>query len=187
MRKNFKQIVYMAAHGDWIRGTVFSHDGKSILTASRDMTVKMTNVATQRFLGNVTTHTPGILRGGMQAIDRHPKRNEVVVGGANGARNFSRWTSSRPGRGGNPNQIREYEAMPGRIYDIRFSGDGSRFFAAGSLDGRGQVRCYATDSGKKLWRLDVPETAHVRGRLFSGRQDVGRGGRRRADPVHRRV
>ena len=58
-----KQVVYMLAHEDWVRGTVFSGDGKSIFSASRDMTVKMTDVATQRFVGNVTTHTPGVLRG----------------------------------------------------------------------------------------------------------------------------
>ena len=61
--------------------------------------------------------------------------------------------------GGNPNQIREYEALPGRIYDARFNADGARFFAASSLDGRGQVRGYETDSGKKTWQLDVPEAA----------------------------
>ncbi len=156
----FKQVVYMAAHDDWIRGTVFSADGKSILSVSRDMTVKMTDVATQRFLGNLTTHTPGILRGGMQAIDRHPKREEVVVGGADGApKLFKMDVKAAPSTGGNPNQIREYEAMPGRIYDIRFTADGMRFFAASTLDSRSQVCGYETDSGKKLWQLDVPETA----------------------------
>ena len=114
------------------------------------MTVKMTDVATQRFVGNLTTHTPGVLRGGMQAIDRHPKRNEVVVGGADGApKLFKMDVQAAPADGGNPNQIREYEAMPGRIYDVRFSADGTRFFAVSSLDGRGQVRGYETDSGKK--------------------------------------
>ncbi len=33
--ESFKQVVYMAAHDDWIRGTVFSGDGKSLFTASR--------------------------------------------------------------------------------------------------------------------------------------------------------
>ena len=37
--------------------------------------------------------------------------------------------------------------------------DGTRFFAASSLDGKGQVRAYETDSGKVQWTLDVPETA----------------------------
>jgi len=158
--ETFKQVVYMAAHSDWIRGTVFSADGKSLLTASRDMTVKMTDVATQRFVGNLTTHTPGILRGGMQAIDRRPKRNEVVVGGADGApKLFKIDVQAAPDSGGNPNQLREYEAMPGRIYDVRFNADGTKFFAASSLDGRSQVRGYETDSGKKLWQIDVPDAA----------------------------
>ena len=156
--ESLRQVVYMAAHGDWIRGTVFSADGKSIFTASRDMTVKMTDVATQRFVGNVTTHTPGVLRGGMQAIDRRPKRNEIVVGAADGApKLYKMEVTAAPAQGGNPNQIREYEAMPGRIYDVRFSPDGARFVAASSLDGQGQVRCYATDSGKTIWQLDVPQ------------------------------
>ena len=45
-----RETVYMAAHEDWVRGTVFSMDGKSIFSVSRDKTVKMTDVATQRFV-----------------------------------------------------------------------------------------------------------------------------------------
>ena len=56
-----KQIVYMSGHDDWVRGTIFSADGKSIFSVSRDKTVKQTDVRTERFVGNVTTHTPGIL------------------------------------------------------------------------------------------------------------------------------
>ena len=101
--ETFKQVVYMAAHDDWIRGTVFSGDGKSLFTASRDMTVKMTDVATQRFVGNLTTHTPGILRGGMQAIDRRPKRNELIVGGADGApKRFKMDVQAAPAERGQP-------------------------------------------------------------------------------------
>src|SRR6516225_5597344 len=96
----------------------------------------------------------------MQAIDRHPKRKEVVVGAADGQpKLFKMDVQAAPAQGGNPNQIREYEEMPGRIYDVRFSSDGSQFFAVSSLDGHGQIRCYSTDSGKTLWQLDVPETA----------------------------
>ena len=148
----FKQVVYMAAHDDWIRGTVFSGDGKSLFSASRDMTVKMTDVATQRFTGNLTTHTPGILRGGMQAIDRHPKRNEVIVGGADGAEALQDGRQGSAGWRRQPEPDSRIRAMPGRIYDVRFNADGARFFAASSLDGRGQVRCYETDSGKSLWQ-----------------------------------
>jgi len=154
-----EQVVSMAAHDDWIRGVVFAHDGKSIFSAGRDMTVKMTDVATQRFVGNVTTHTPGVLRGGMLAIARHPQRNEVLVGSADGApKLFQMEVKAAPAGGGNPNQIREYEPLRGRVFDVRFSPDGSRFFAGSSLDGQGQVRCYETDAGKASWSQDVPES-----------------------------
>ena len=153
-----KQVVYMAAHEDWVRGTVFSADGKSLVSASRDMTVKLTDVATQRFLGNVTTHTPGLLRGGMTAVDRRASRNEVLVGSADGApKLFQMDVKAAPAGGGNPNQIREYEALTGRVFDVRFHPDGTRLFAASSLDGKGQVRAYETETGKRLWQLDVAE------------------------------
>jgi WD40 repeat protein len=158
--KTGEQVVYMAAHEDWIRGTVFSADGKSIFSASRDMTVKMTDVESQRFVGNVTTHTPGVLKGGQQAIDRHPKRAEILVGGADGAAKlFKMDVQAAPAGGGNPNQIREYAAMTGRVFDVRFNSDGTQFFACSSLDGKGQLRSYETDSGKVQWTLDVPESA----------------------------
>ena len=154
----FKPVIFMAAHEDLVRGTAFSGDGKSLFSASRDMTVKMTDVVTQRFQGNLTTHTPGVLRGGMQAIDRHPQRNEVLVGSADGSPKLFRMEVTAAGAGGgNPNQIREYETMLGRVFDVRFSRDGMRLFATSSLDGKGQVRGYETDSGKRLWQVDVVE------------------------------
>ena len=155
-----KPVLFMAAHEDWVRGTAFSRDGKSLFSVSRDMTVKMTELATQRFLGNVTTHTPGILRGGMLAIARHPRRDEILVGGADGVPKLFRMdVKAAPASGGNPNQIREYPPLPGRVFDLGFSPDGARVFAVGTLDGKAQVSCCETDSGKPLWQLDVPETA----------------------------
>ena len=40
----------MAGHDDWVRDTVFSMDGKSVFSVSRDKTVKQTDVATERFV-----------------------------------------------------------------------------------------------------------------------------------------
>ncbi len=157
--KTGEELVSMAAHQDWVRGVVFSADGKSLLSVSRDQTVKMTDVATQRFLGNLTTHTPGVLRGGMIAIDRHPTRAEVLVGGADGTPKLFRMdVKAAPAGGGNPNQIREYGALSGRAFDVCFSPDGTRVFAGASFNGSGGVRTYETDSGKLLWQREVPES-----------------------------
>ena len=154
-----EEVVFMAAHDDWVRDTIFSRDGKSIFSVSRDKTVKKTEVDTQRFVGNVTTHTPGVLLGGMIKVARHPSRDELLVGGADGKpKLFKMATKAAPASGGNPNQIREYYALPGRLFAVAFSPDGSWCYAGSSLDGAGQVRGFETDSGKELWKLDLPES-----------------------------
>ena len=48
------------------------------------MAAKLTEVATQRFMDNITSITPGALKGGLGAVARHPKRDEIVVGGSDG-------------------------------------------------------------------------------------------------------
>lgn len=150
-----EQKLFMGSHSDWVLDTVVSRDGKSVVSVSRDMTVKMTDIATERFLGNITTHTPGVLRGGMNAVSRHPQRDEVVVGGADGAPKLFRLdVKAAPAGGGNPNQIREYAGMPGRIFDICFTTDGARFIAGSSYDEKGHVWIFETDSGKKLMQLE---------------------------------
>jgi WD40 repeat protein len=153
--KSGEQRLFMQAHTDWVQDTIVSTDGKSVISVGRDMTVKMTDIETQRFLGNITTHTPGVLRGGMLAVDLRPQKNEVVAGCADGRpKLFALKVDAAPAGGGNPNQIREYDAMPGRVFDIRFTPDGSRFVAGSSLDSKGYVWVFETDSGKKLLELE---------------------------------
>ena len=35
-------------------------------------------------MDNITSITPGVLKGGIAAVDRHPTRDEIVIGGADG-------------------------------------------------------------------------------------------------------
>ena len=74
----------MASHADWALGTTFSATGSHVVSAGRDGTVKLTEVASGRFEDNVTSITPGALKGGIQAVDRHPTRDLILVGGADG-------------------------------------------------------------------------------------------------------
>ena len=60
-----EQVLFQGTHSDWVRETTFSVDGKNLVSVSRDMTVKLTEVATQRFIDNVTSITPGALKGGI--------------------------------------------------------------------------------------------------------------------------
>ncbi|WP_246522796.1 WD40 domain-containing protein [Gemmata palustris] len=67
-----KQILQMGTHSDWVLGTVFSQDGLHLVSVGRDMSMKLTEVPTQRFVDNVTSITPGALKGGLMAVDRRP-------------------------------------------------------------------------------------------------------------------
>ncbi len=45
-----EQVLYQRSHEDWPRATVFTVDGKHLISASRDRTVKLIEVATERFI-----------------------------------------------------------------------------------------------------------------------------------------
>ena len=67
-----KQVLQMGTHSDWVLGTVFSQDSLHLASVGRDMSMKLTHVETQRFMDNVTSITPGALKGGLMALDRRP-------------------------------------------------------------------------------------------------------------------
>ncbi len=150
-----KQVLYQGAHNDWVLDTVFSKEGNYLISVSRDRSMKLVEVATQRFVDNITSITPGALKGGLDAVDRHPKKDELLIGGVDGVPKTYQMLRTKDRKIGDDfNLIKAYEAMPGRIYDVDFNADGSRFAAGSSYDGTGEVRVYETDSGKLLAKLE---------------------------------
>ncbi len=141
-----EQKLHQGAHEDWIRACVFNPSGTHLLSAGRDMTVKLTEVATERFIDNVTSITPGALRGGINALAMHPLRDEVLVGGSDGAPKIYRIFRETARRiGDDANLIRQFPAMTGRIFSVSLNKDGSRFVAASTLDGASTIRVYPYD------------------------------------------
>jgi len=138
-----EQVFFNAAHDDWPLATVFSVDGSLLVSAGRDMSTKLYNVPTQRFIDNVTSITPGALKGGISALQRHPERNEILVGGSDGVPRIYRMERVTARKiGDDANLIRSFPAMTGRIYGVAFSPDGQTIACGSSLDGRGQVFIY---------------------------------------------
>ena len=82
--KTGNQVLFMGSHNDWVLDTVFSADGSHLMSVGRDMAAKLIEISTQRFIDNITSITPGALKGGLTAIARHPKRDEIVIGGSDG-------------------------------------------------------------------------------------------------------
>ncbi|QDU80863.1 WD domain, G-beta repeat [Polystyrenella longa] len=141
-----EQVLFQGAHDDWVRDTVFSHDGSHLVSAGRDMTCKLTEVATERFVDNITSITPGVLKGGVGAVARHPERDEIIVGSADGIPKVYRiHRLTKRVIGDDANLIRQYPPMMGRIQAVAVSADGKRIVAGSALAGKGAVHVYSYD------------------------------------------
>ena len=138
--KTGEQVLFQGSHNDWVLDTVFSTDGSHLASVGRDRTAKLTEVDTQRFIDNITSITPGALKGGILAVARHPKRDEIVVGGSDGAPKIYRlFRQSKRVIGDDANLVRQFPPMPGRVNTVAVSPDGKRIAAGSSSDGTGQV------------------------------------------------
>jgi WD40 repeat protein len=138
-----EQVLYQGSHNDWVLGTVFSQDGSHLISVGRDMSTKLIEVETQRFVDNISSITPGALRGGLHAVARRPGRDEVLIGGADGVPQvYQVFRKTKRRIGDNANLLRKFPAMEGRIFAVDYSRDGRLIAAASSFNGRGAVNLY---------------------------------------------
>jgi WD40 repeat protein/mono/diheme cytochrome c family protein len=152
--KTGKQVLYQGAHNDWVLETVFSVQGTHVVSVSRDMSMKLTELATQRFIDNITSITPGALKGGLQTVARHPTKDELLIGGSDGVpKIYKMFRDKKRVIGDDFNKLREFEPLPGRIFKARFNADGSRIILGSSFEGHGEVRIYQTSDGKLVASL----------------------------------
>ncbi|HUY93152.1 MAG TPA: c-type cytochrome domain-containing protein [Pirellulales bacterium] len=149
--KTGKQVLYQGAHSDWALDTAFSTDDSHVVSVSRDGSMKLTEVATQRFVDNITSITPGALKGGLMAVDRHPKKDELLIGGADGVpKIYQMYRTQARVIGDDFNRITRFnaQAVPGRIFAVGYSPDATRVVIGSSSDGRGEVRVLQEADGK---------------------------------------
>jgi WD40 repeat protein len=147
-------------HSDWVLGTGFSVDGKHMVTVSRDMAMKLSIVENGQFVDNITSITPGALKGGLMAVRRHPLRDEFLTGGADGEPKLYKMIRTQARVIGDDfNRIRGYAPLPGRIFALDFNADGSKFVVGSSAAMTGAVRIYNTEDAKLLFELP----GHTRG------------------------
>lgn len=150
-----EQVLFQGAHNDWVLDTRFSTDDSHLVSVSRDMSLKLTEVATQRFVDNITSITPGALKGGLMAVDRHPGRDELLIGGADGIPKVYRMYRTQARKIGDDfNHIRSFDPLPGRVFDVTYSPNGDRLAAGSSSNGKGAARIYETDTGKTICDIE---------------------------------
>lgn len=149
--KTGQQVLFMGSHDDWALDTSFSLDGSHVVSVGRDRTAKLTEVGTQRFIDNITSITPGALKGGIAAVMLFPKHDQVLVGGSDGEPKLYRlFRQSARQIGDDANLVRAFPAMKGRVYDVAISRDGTRLAAGSSSDGLGEVDVYTYKGEAKV-------------------------------------
>jgi WD40 repeat protein len=152
-----EQVLFQGAHDDWVLDTVFSKDGSHLVSVSRDRTMKLIQVATQQFIDNITSITPGALKGGLMAVARHPQRDELLIGGADGTPKLYKMFREKARRIGDDfNLIRPFAALPGRVFAVAFSVDGERVAAGSSTASGGEVRVFNTADAAPVCRYESP-------------------------------
>lgn len=149
-----KQVMSMDAHTDLVFGTTFSLKNDHVISVSRDMSMKLTELKTSQFIDNITSITPGQLKGGLMAIQRHPKEDQVLIGGADGEPKLYKIFRTQARQIGDDfNRLRGYAKLPGRIGSLQFNADGSKFVVGSSNATSGTARIYKTDTEAPLAEL----------------------------------
>jgi WD40 repeat protein len=135
-----KQVLQMGSHSDWVMSTTFSVQGDHVVSGGRDMSVKLTEIAEQRFVDNITSITPGALKGGVMALATHPKFDEIVDGGSDGLPKVYRiFREVKRQIGDDAQFIADLFPITGRVFSVRFSPDGTRIAYGGGLDRAGEL------------------------------------------------
>ena len=82
---------------------------------------------------------------------RHPTRDEVLFGGADGVPKIYRMHRVKNREiGDDSNQLWELPGLFGRVFAVDWSADGKRIAAGSSLDGKGELKIYEIDPEYKV-------------------------------------
>ncbi|HEX6961342.1 MAG TPA: DUF1549 domain-containing protein, partial [Lacipirellula sp.] len=169
-----EQLMEQGAHSDWVLDAAFSTDGKYVVSGGRDQSLKLVETATGRFVDNITAVSPGVPGGPIFALARHPQRDLVAIGGGEGmVRTYMMHRVVDRKIGDDSNLVRVYPAMPGRIFAVAFSPDGTRLAAGSSDHGKGHLRVFNVPDallppddvkviqGKEVFNRSAEEKARV--------------------------
>ena len=149
-------VMRMDAHSDWVFGSTFSLKNDHVISVSRDMSMKLTIVASGQFVDNITSITPGALKGGLVDVIRHPAREEVLAVGSDGEpRLYKIFREKARQIGDDFNLIRAYTKLPGRLCDLDLTPSGNKFIVGSSTATSGAARIFMTEDAAKF--VDIPD------------------------------
>ncbi len=135
-----KELYKISTHENWVLGTAFGIDSRRLVSVGRDRAAKLIDAAAGQFLENVNQ-----LHGELAAVARHPKADEIVIGGDDRIPYIYRMDRPRNMKvGEDATLIRQLPAQDGAIFALDWSPDGRRVAVAGASS---SVNIYEADTG----------------------------------------
>jgi WD40 repeat protein len=135
-----KELYKIGSHENWPLDTVFSVDSKRFVSVGRDRAAKLVDANAGQFLENVNQ-----MRGELAAVARHPKQDEIVIGGEDRIPYI--YMMDRPRNikvGEEATLVRKLEPQDGAIFALDWSADGKRVAVAGAA---AAVNIYDVETG----------------------------------------
>jgi WD40 repeat protein len=137
-----KEMLDFRAHADWVLGTEFTHDGKQLVSASRDKALKLIDLETRRFVDDINNPLEACI-----CLAIHPKEEQILYGGDLGTARLYRISDNQGRTSGrnDTNLLRAFERQAGPVTAAAFSPDGQKL-ALGSI---GPVKVYSLSDAAK--------------------------------------
>ena len=138
-----KELYKISTHENWVLGTTFGIDSKRLVSVGRDRAAKLIDAGAGQFLENVNQ-----LHGELAAIARHPRADEIVIGGEDRIPYVYRM--DRPHNmkvGEDATLVRQLAVQDGAIFALDWSSDGTRIAVAGAGP---SVNIYDAHTGSPL-------------------------------------
>jgi hypothetical protein len=138
-----KELYKISTHENWVLGTAFGIDSKRLVSVGRDRAAKLIDASAGQFLENVNQ-----MHGELAAVARHPKEDEIVIGGEDRIPYIYRMDRPRNMKvGEDATLVRQLAAQDGAIFALDWSPDGRRVAIAGAGP---SVNIYDADTGLPL-------------------------------------
>jgi mono/diheme cytochrome c family protein len=138
-----KELYKISTHENWVLGTTFGVDSRRLVSVGRDRAAKLIDAGAGQFLENVNQ-----LHGELAAVARHPKADQIVIGGEDRLPYIYRM--DRPHNmkvGEDATLVRQLAPQEGAIFALDWSPDGTRVAVAGAGP---SVNIYEADTGLPL-------------------------------------
>ncbi len=139
-------LLDFRAHGDWVRGVVFTADGHQLVSAGRDKAMKLIDLDTARFVDDINNPLEPIV-----SVARHPAEALIAYGGELGVARIYKISDNqnRTAARNDTNLVKTFERLGSPVAAVAFSADGKRL----AIGATNEVRIYDIETTSRALTL----------------------------------